>query len=71
MGRRHPEIPHSPQATKPNPPQRLEDFISKIPESKVVELQNAMAALAPRLVLQLEDGEHDSLQIILDRIAAL
>lgn len=43
-------------------------MLEAIPQAKVVQIQDAMAAIAPRLTLQLEDKEHDSLRTLLDRV---
>ena len=48
----------------------IEELLLKIPLKTIVATQEAMARIGPRLTLQLEDGEHDSLRVYLDRVLA-
>lgn len=48
----------------------LEPVLAAIPESELRAKQDALAALAPRVILNLKDGEHDALWTLLERVRA-
>jgi len=48
----------------------LEPILSDISEVDVRSKQEVIAALSPRLVLQLEDGEEDALSILMSGVVA-